>query len=230
MATSEGCQRYTRKRNISNAWINRCSDAELVIVLYFYSRGVAFAPLAGILSRRGFSRTRHAIASKLKAVTIINPRLRLTPRKWNLSEVDRWIDNLSLTHGEVSSLVQINNEGVEIIDVVGVSRPFISVYYSWRLNMIYQLQSVTVLLNKQSGMERFSTFREMHARDWCCDLVQAGESGTRLINQWNEVTHLQSLNQADLGLINQGRSLSAGSSLTSTSSASLRTRGMLPLI
>lgn len=129
MATRKGCQSYIRKRHISNAWVNCWSDAELVIALYFYSRGVAITPIAGLLSRRGFSRTRHAIASKMKVVGVTNPLLRLTPRNWNLSEVDKWIDDLSLTHDQVNSLIQIDNEDIEIIDEVCGNCPFIRVFY-----------------------------------------------------------------------------------------------------
>ncbi|KAE8155651.1 hypothetical protein BDV40DRAFT_306808 [Aspergillus tamarii] len=98
------------------------TDAELIIAVYFSSRGIGYKAVARLLCKRGYRRTRHAIATKIKAIAYSYPTLRLTPRVWNLAEVDRWIDNLSLSHSEVNSLIRFNEEDAIIVDSLQSTR------------------------------------------------------------------------------------------------------------
>ena len=94
------------------------TDPELIIAVYFSSRGISYKAVERLLCKRGYRRTRHAIAAKLKAIACSYPTLRLTARVWNLAEVDKWIDNLSLSHSEVNLLIRFNEEDAIIVDSV----------------------------------------------------------------------------------------------------------------
>ena len=68
-----------------------------------------------LLLRRGFDRSENAIERKLRALVDENPHLGTSINLWDVSAVDRWIDDLLGDPESVNNLIKISAEDAEII-------------------------------------------------------------------------------------------------------------------
>lgn len=84
------------------------ADEELIVTVYFNSRGYTDAAVADVLEARGYRRSAAAIRCKVDAVVTQFPHLVSASGEWNIKEVDWWLDHLSLAHDAVSDLIGCN--------------------------------------------------------------------------------------------------------------------------
>ncbi|KAA8641404.1 uncharacterized protein ATNIH1004_001869 [Aspergillus tanneri] len=81
------------------------SDAELIVAVYFTSRGFTEAAVSQILHARGFRRSYDAVYRKIKDIRNKHPVLQAKDQDWDINAVDLWLDELSLDHQTVNHLI-----------------------------------------------------------------------------------------------------------------------------
>ncbi|RJE18575.1 hypothetical protein PHISCL_09094 [Aspergillus sclerotialis] len=91
-------------------------DKELIVTVYFTSRGYTDAAVADVLEVRGYRRSVAAVRRKVEGIVREYPHLLLASGKWNIIEVDWWLDHLSLAHDAVSDLIGCNALDVAIAE------------------------------------------------------------------------------------------------------------------
>ncbi|GCB25854.1 hypothetical protein AAWM_08739 [Aspergillus awamori] len=84
---------------------DRWSDAEVIILIYFISRGFTDLAVSHILHVRGYRRPLSAVWQMLQVILEQFPYLRTTTGRWDIDQVDWWIDSLSLEHEAVNWLI-----------------------------------------------------------------------------------------------------------------------------
>ena len=98
--------------------VARWSNKEVIIAVYFTSRGVRPKSVRCLLKRRGFDRSCHAIESKIALVLKRHKHLRGPERLWDWSTVDAWIDDLLGSHELVNKLISFAFEDAEDVALV----------------------------------------------------------------------------------------------------------------
>lgn len=96
----------------------RWSNNEIVIVLYFSSRGFRPRSVRCLLSRRGFDRSCRAIESKVALLSKQHAHLRGPQGLWDWRAVDRWIDDLLASHELVNESISFTTEDAENVQSV----------------------------------------------------------------------------------------------------------------
>lgn len=81
------------------------TDAELIVAVYFISRGFTDAAVSQTLRTRGFRRSCAAVRRKVQDIQNKYPHLRSTTGEWDFDAVDFWLDKLSLDYETVSRLI-----------------------------------------------------------------------------------------------------------------------------
>ncbi|KAJ5808851.1 hypothetical protein N7474_010120 [Penicillium riverlandense] len=94
------------------------SDEEIIILVYYTSRGFKPSIVAEILSRRQFSRSLESIETMILEIVNDNPTLQVEPGLWDNQSVDQWIDALSLDHQTVSRLIQFTEADANMVEEV----------------------------------------------------------------------------------------------------------------
>ena len=79
-----------------------CADEELIVTVYFTLRGYTDA----------------AVRRKVEGIVREYPHLLSASGKWNIIEVDWWLDHLSLAHDAVSELIGCSALDVAIAEEV----------------------------------------------------------------------------------------------------------------
>ncbi|KAF9882562.1 hypothetical protein FE257_007078, partial [Aspergillus nanangensis] len=92
------------------------ADEELVITVYFASRGYTDAAVSDVLCVRGYQRSAAAVRRKVEVVVKQYTYLLSPTGKWNVNKVDWWLDNLSLTHDAVNELIRCNASDTAIAE------------------------------------------------------------------------------------------------------------------
>ena len=94
------------------------ADEELIVTVYFTSRGYTDAATVDVLEVRGYRRSVAAVRRKVEDIVREYPHLLSASGKWNIIEVDWWLDHLSLAHDTVSDLIGCNALDVAIAEEV----------------------------------------------------------------------------------------------------------------
>ncbi|GCB25804.1 hypothetical protein AAWM_08689 [Aspergillus awamori] len=81
------------------------SDAEIIILIYFISRGFTGLAVSHILHVRGYRRPLSAVWQTLQVILEQAPHLQTKTGRWDIDQVDWWIDLLSLEHEAVNWLI-----------------------------------------------------------------------------------------------------------------------------
>lgn len=80
------------------------SSEEDVIMLYFVSRKIQHEAISDLIQQRGYSRTPHAINSRLCFLRQSHPQLSSGFHEWDVQAIDQYIDTL-LGNGYVNLLI-----------------------------------------------------------------------------------------------------------------------------
>lgn len=94
------------------------SDEELIVTVYFTSRGFLPEIVAEFLARRQLLRSLDSIHAKLLEITSTNPTLGMEAGVWDIQAVDKFIDGLSLDHDAVSQLIRFTKSDVNVVEKV----------------------------------------------------------------------------------------------------------------
>ncbi|OJJ29544.1 hypothetical protein ASPWEDRAFT_85559, partial [Aspergillus wentii DTO 134E9] len=94
------------------------ADAEVVVAIYFLSRGFSEAAVAELLSHRGFWRSARAVHHKVLDILTKFPYLQKSPRFWDIEAVDQWLDCQSLDHKTVNNLIYCLNDDAKVAEQV----------------------------------------------------------------------------------------------------------------
>lgn len=97
---------------------DRWSDAEVIIMIYFISRGFTDLAVSHILHVRGYRRPLSAVWQMLQVILGQFPCLRTTIGRWDIDQVDWWIDSLSLEHEAVNWLISCTEIDAAIAEEV----------------------------------------------------------------------------------------------------------------
>jgi hypothetical protein len=97
---------------------NPWSNEEVIIAVYFTSRGVRPKSVRCLLESRGFDRSCYAIESKIALVLKRHTHLRGPRRFWDWRNVDKWIDDLLGNHELVNTLINFVSEDAEDVRLV----------------------------------------------------------------------------------------------------------------
>jgi hypothetical protein len=95
------------------------SNEEIVITIYFLARCIRPKSLRALLLRRGYDRSLGAIERKVISTTKQYPYLKSANGQWNLSAIDRWMNDLVRSQESVKNLTRFSLEDAE--DMVLVS-------------------------------------------------------------------------------------------------------------
>ena len=105
---------YSHHHRMDDRW----SDAEVIILIYFISRGFTDLAVSHILHVRGYRRPLSAVWQMLQVILEQFPYLRTTTGRWDIDQVDWWIDSLSLEHEAVNWLISCTEIDAAIAEEV----------------------------------------------------------------------------------------------------------------
>ncbi|EAS29983.3 uncharacterized protein CIMG_08729 [Coccidioides immitis RS] len=91
------------------------TDDEVIVAVYFASRGVYQRVIADLLSRRGFCRTPNSVNNKLVKLKEKCPELG-SSRHWNHLAVDSWLHGLLETSLVKADILEVTEEDLRIIN------------------------------------------------------------------------------------------------------------------
>lgn len=97
----------------------RWSNDELVIAVYFCSRRISSKSVSQLLTRRGYHRTSSAVERKIQAIVGDHLSLRPSEGSWDISAVDRWLDDILGSTEDVNRLIKFSPEDAEMVAQVG---------------------------------------------------------------------------------------------------------------
>lgn len=100
------------------AQVIRWSKKEVIVVIYFSSRGIRPKSVRLLLLRRGFDRSCRAIEAKIALVLRNNAYLRFSKGRWDWRAVDKWIDDLLGSHELVNDLIYLAAQDAEDVTLV----------------------------------------------------------------------------------------------------------------
>ncbi|GIJ86960.1 hypothetical protein Asppvi_005859 [Aspergillus pseudoviridinutans] len=109
-ALGRSLHQYTNTRRLE-----RWSNEEKVIALYFASRYISHAAVSSLLSRRGYWRTPPAVKYKVKNIIDGDPSLWSPEEQWNVNAVDQWMDMTLGSHQAVNQLIVFTAEDADIV-------------------------------------------------------------------------------------------------------------------
>ncbi|OJJ65602.1 hypothetical protein ASPBRDRAFT_201694 [Aspergillus brasiliensis CBS 101740] len=95
---------------------DRWSDAEIIILIYFISRGFTDLAVSHVLHVRGYRRPPLAVWQMLQVILEQYPYLQTKTGHWDIDQVDEWIDSLSMEHEAVNWLISCTNIDAAIAD------------------------------------------------------------------------------------------------------------------
>ncbi|OJJ65534.1 hypothetical protein ASPBRDRAFT_35846 [Aspergillus brasiliensis CBS 101740] len=95
---------------------DRWSDAEIIILIYFISRGFTDLAVSHVLHVRGYRRPPSAVWQMLQVILEHYPYLQTKTGHWDIDQVDEWIDSLSMEHEAVNWLISCTNIDAAIAD------------------------------------------------------------------------------------------------------------------
>ncbi|KAK9646515.1 hypothetical protein HCH54_005254 [Aspergillus fumigatus] len=93
----------------------RWSNDELVIAVYFCSRRISSKSVSQLLTRRGYHRTSSAVERKIQAIVGDHLSLRPSEGSWDISAVDRWLDDILGSTEDVNRLIKFSPEDAEMV-------------------------------------------------------------------------------------------------------------------
>lgn len=104
--------------------VSQWSKEEVIIAVYFTSRGVRPKSLRCLLKRRGFDRSCYAIKSKISHVLRRHTHLKGPKSLWDWRNVDQWIDDLLGDHELANTLISFLSEDADDIRLVSLTFHF----------------------------------------------------------------------------------------------------------
>lgn len=137
----------------------RWTREEIAIALYFSSRRVQYNVVSYLLLRRGFCRSSSAIQHKISKIIHVQKTLKLDEQKWNLDEVDSFLDNLMKDQNEVNDLIMFSVQ--DATDVLLVRSPSVK-----QAMKVLLLKSISSLLSTRiSQLRTFSKVWKLQVFD-----------------------------------------------------------------
>lgn len=96
----------------------RWSAKEVVILLYFLSRGIWLRSIRYLLLYRGYNRLISAIQAKIVCILRQNPDLKRPIGFWDLVMVDYWVDSYLGGNKLVNELINFTSDDAEEVALV----------------------------------------------------------------------------------------------------------------
>lgn len=94
---------------------------EIMVAVYFISRGLTEAAVSDILRARGYQRSTSAVRCKIKDIVRQNGGLQDAQHEWRIHAVDYWLDSQGLPHNVVSQVIGPTAKDVAAIEKVWVT-------------------------------------------------------------------------------------------------------------
>ncbi|KAL2824080.1 hypothetical protein BJY01DRAFT_256528 [Aspergillus pseudoustus] len=97
------------------------TDAEVIVAVYFLSRGVTEVAISEMLQARGYHRSISSVRCKTMAIARQNKKLQKSRDEWDIRAVDFWLDSRTLPHGVVSQVIGPTDKDIAIMGEYGLS-------------------------------------------------------------------------------------------------------------
>lgn len=94
---------------------------EIMVAVYFISRGLTEAAVSDILRARGYQRSTSAVRCKIKYILRHYSGLQDAQHEWCIHAVDNWLDNQGLPHSVVSQVIGPTDKDIAAIEKVWVT-------------------------------------------------------------------------------------------------------------